>query len=163
VLLSAAVDPDGLLRVFRRVSLRSALAAALAVRLVPVLAADARRLDEARRCRARPVPRVAVLRAVATGALDRALDVAATLEVRGYASARRVGGSGRPLSRHDLAFAVSAVAIAAIAIGSRLAGLGEFSPFPELSLPLGVRDIAPAVAVGVAALAPFASRRGIEL
>ena len=39
---TVAVDPDDLLRVMRRASVRSALAATLAVRLVPVLAADAR-------------------------------------------------------------------------------------------------------------------------
>ncbi len=89
-LFSAAVDPDELLRLLRRVSFRSALTAVLALRLVPVLARDARRLEEARRCRpdagggARPAARLAVLRAVTTGALDRAIDVAATLEVRGY-------------------------------------------------------------------------------
>ena len=51
-LLSATVDPDALLRLFRRVSYRSALSAALAVRLVPVLAA--RRGPHERR---RPLPR----------------------------------------------------------------------------------------------------------
>ncbi|HWI75255.1 MAG TPA: CbiQ family ECF transporter T component, partial [Baekduia sp.] len=49
---TVAVDPDDLLRVLRRASVRSALAATLATRLVPVLAADATRIDEARRCRA---------------------------------------------------------------------------------------------------------------
>ena len=41
-LMSVAVDPDALLRLFRRVSYRSALTASLATRLVPVLARDAR-------------------------------------------------------------------------------------------------------------------------
>ena len=55
---SAAVDPDDLLRAFRRVSFRSALTAALATRLVPVLARDARRLHDAQRCLAgEPAPR----------------------------------------------------------------------------------------------------------
>ncbi len=91
-LFSAAIDPDELLRLLRRVSFRSALTAVLAVRLVPVLARDARRLEEARRCRPDggggngPAARLAVLRAVTSGALDRAGDVAATLEVRGYAA-----------------------------------------------------------------------------
>ena len=47
---SAAVDPDDLLRAFRRISFRSALTAALATRMVPVLARDARRLHDAQRC-----------------------------------------------------------------------------------------------------------------
>ena len=91
-LLTATVDADELLRGFRRISVRSALTAALAVRLVPVLGRDARRLADARRCRPDATPRpgaaerLQIVRAVATGALDRALDVAATLEVRGYAT-----------------------------------------------------------------------------
>ena len=48
---SAAVDPDELLRAFRRFSFRSALTAALATRMVPVLARDARRFRDAQRCR----------------------------------------------------------------------------------------------------------------
>ena len=105
---AAAVDPDELLRAFRRVSLRSALTAALATRLVPVLARDARRMADAQRCRpAAGAGRASrVLRAVTAGALDRAVDVAATLEVRGYGAARGAPARERaPWSRHDLAFA----------------------------------------------------------
>src|SRR4029453_6701098 len=56
---SAAVDPDELLRMFRRVSYRSALTATLATRLVPVLARDATRMSEAARWRPHPGGRVA--------------------------------------------------------------------------------------------------------
>jgi energy-coupling factor transport system permease protein len=86
---------------------------------------------------------VAVLRAVTAGALDRATDVAATLEVRGFASGRRPPRLERPWSRHDVAFAASAVGLCLLA----LAG----GP--------------PAVVAGAAvacALAPFLDRRGIE-
>ena len=107
-LLAAAVDPDELLRAVRRVSARSGVTAAVATRLVPVLARDARRLADAQRARGSgDAHRVAILRAVTTGALDRATDVAATLEVRGFGSARRPARRRRPLSRHDLAFAAS--------------------------------------------------------
>ncbi len=104
-LLSATVDPDALLRLFRRVSYRSALSAALAVRLVPVLARDAGRMSDAARCRAEPPERLLVARAALAGALDRAVDVAAALEVRGYATASRPPRARRPWSRHDLAVA----------------------------------------------------------
>ncbi|MGH2854806.1 MAG: energy-coupling factor transporter transmembrane component T family protein, partial [Solirubrobacteraceae bacterium] len=50
-LASLAIDPDALLRIFRRLSFRSALTASLAVRMIPVLAADAQRLAEAQRTR----------------------------------------------------------------------------------------------------------------
>src|ERR1700761_7189739 len=126
-LFSAAVDPDDLLRVLRRASVRSALAATLATRLVPVLAAAAARGDEARRGRADgggegAAARVAVLRAVASNALDRALDVAATLEVRGYGSARRGANRGLPWSRHDRAFMASAVLLVALTVAARVFG-----------------------------------------
>ena len=109
-LASLAVDPDEMLRIVRRLSFRSALTASLATRMIPVLAADAQRLAEAQRTRPQGAPRgargrVALLRAVVGGSLDRAMDVAATLEVRGFASARRAPRLSRSWSRHDIAFA----------------------------------------------------------
>jgi energy-coupling factor transport system permease protein len=102
-----------------------------------------------------------VLRAVAGGALDRALDVAATLEVRGYGSARRGSGQGRPWSRHDLAFLASALIIVALAVAGRLAHVAGFEPYPELHGDGVAAAGALAAAFAVAALAPFAQRRGI--
>lgn len=155
---TAAVDPDELLRSFRRLSFRSALTAALATRMVPVLTRDARRLAEAQRCRPGPPPsRLALVRAVATGALDRAMDVAATLEVRGYGSARRPAVAHRPWSRHDLAFTVSAVALALVAIFGRVG----FDAYPRLEVPVDARLAVVCAAAMLVALAPFGDRRGI--
>jgi energy-coupling factor transport system permease protein len=163
-LYSVAVDPDEVLRLFRRVSFRSALTATLATRMVPVLMRDSRRLAEAQRCRAgaskRP-PRIALLRATTSGALDRAIDVAAALEVRGYGSARRAPRSRRPWSRHDLAFCASGIALTVLAIGARVGGLGVFSADGSLHLSLGAADLALVGALTVLALAPFLDRRGI--
>ena len=160
---SAAVDPDDLLRAFRRVSFRSALTAALATRLVPVLARDARRLHDAQRCLAgEPAPRRAVFRAVASGALDRAVDVAATLEVRGYGAARRPPREGgRPWSRHDLAFAASAAALALIAVAAHAGDAAAFDAYPSFAAPVGAGELALCVALAACALLPFADRRGI--
>lgn len=162
-LFTAAVDPDELLRLFRRVSFRSALTAALATRLIPVLARDARRMADARACRPHPGPRVAVLRAVATSALDRAIDVAATLEVRGYgaAGAARPGRTA-PWSRHDLAFGAAAVGVLALSVGARIAGVADFDAYPLLSASVGPAELAVAGGLVVVALAPFVNRRGIE-
>ena len=164
---SLAVDPDGVLRLFRRISFRSALSAALAVRLVPVLTRDARRMGEARRLRADGGgtgrgAQVAVLRAVAAGALDRATDVAATLEVRGYGSARRPPRAHQPWSRHDLAFAASAVALVALTVLARLADVAAFAHAPRLVAPLGAAELGLCLALAAVALLPFADRRGIE-
>jgi energy-coupling factor transport system permease protein len=161
---SAAVDPDDLLRAFRRISFRSALTATLATRLVPVLARDARRLHDAQRCLARePAPRRAVVRAVASGALDRAVDVAATLEVRGYGAARKPpSGGGRPWSRHDLAFAASAIALAVVAISAHVAGTDGFDAYPSFTAPVGPQQLGLCAVLVACALLPFADRRGIE-
>ena len=118
VFLAAAVDADELLRGLRRVSLRSGVTAALAMRLFGVLRRDAQRLADAQRCLpGGGASRIAVLHAVTAGALDRATDVAATLEVRGFGVARRPPRMPRPWSRHDFAFAASALALLAIALG----------------------------------------------
>jgi energy-coupling factor transport system permease protein len=162
-LLAAAVDPDELLRAVRRVSVRSGVTAAVAMRLVPVLARDAQRLAEARRTvAAEGDRRLAVLRAVTTGALDRATDVAATLEVRGFALARRPGRERRPWSRHDAAFAASALALGLLGVAAALEGWGEFRAFPRLGPALGAEPLLLAAALAACVLLPFADRRGVE-
>ena len=165
-LYTAAVDPDQVLGLFRRFSFHSALSTTLATRMVPVLTRDARRLADAQRCRPGPPPsRARLVRAATAGVLDRALDVAAALEVRGYGAARRAprtAGRERPWSRHDLAFAASALAITALAIGGRVAGLEPFSSDPALNVPLRGGGLAVAAGLLVCALLPFADRRGIE-
>lgn len=162
-LYTAAVDPDQVLRLFRRISFHSALTAALATRMVPVLARDARRMADAQRCRPGPPPsRSRLVRAATAGVLDRALDVAAALEVRGYGSARRAPRSmSRPWSRHDLAFAASALGIVTLAVGGRIVGLVPFASDPALHAPVGAGSLAVAAGLLVCALLPFADRRGI--
>jgi energy-coupling factor transport system permease protein len=161
-LLAACVDPDELLRSVRRVSVRSGVTAAVATRLVPVLARDARRLAEARRTvGAEGERRVAVLRAVTTGALDRATDVAATLEVRGFALAGRPARERRPWSRHDLAFAASAIALAALGIAAGVEDWSAFATVPRLGPANGSEPLLLAAALAACVLLPFADRRGV--
>jgi energy-coupling factor transport system permease protein len=165
-LYTMAVDPDQVLRLFRRFSFHSALTATLATRMVPVLARDARRLAEAQRCRPGPPPsRARLVRAATAGVLDRALDVAAALEVRGYGAARRAPRGttvARPWSRHDLAFAAAAVAVASVALAARIGGLVPFTSDPALHAPLSAGGLAASIALPACALLPFADRRGIE-
>jgi energy-coupling factor transport system permease protein len=158
-LLSAAVDPDELLRIFRRVSYRSALTASLANRLVPVLARDATRMSDAARCRPHPPGRLAVLRAALTGALDRSVDVAAALEVRGYALGGRPPRRRRPWSRHDLRFLAAGLAIAALAVAGAVAGVAWVEPYPSFEMAWDGEVWALAALVPLLALAPFAGRR----
>jgi energy-coupling factor transport system permease protein len=177
LLVVCAADPDELLFACRRISPHSALTAALTTRLIPVLAGDARRLAEAQRCRpdggatgARG--RLAILRATVGGALDRSLDVAAVLEMRGY-GARRGGGrrtrgrsrshrQPRSRSRHDLAFAAAAVAVVALAICLEALGAAPFHAYPLVSITLTPGGLALAALLPAIALLPFTDRRGIQ-
>jgi len=160
-LYSAAVDPDDLLRALRRVSFKSALTAAIATRMVPVLARDGRRMADAQACRAgAPASRLLVARAVATGAMDRALDVAATLELRGYGGARRPPAVRRPWSRHDLAFATSAALLVTLAVLIRVFGWAPVELYPRFDAPIDASVLAVSAAIAIVALAPFLDRRG---
>jgi energy-coupling factor transport system permease protein len=173
-LASLAVDPDQLLRGMRRLSFRSALTATLATRMLPVLAADSQRIAEAQRTRPHGSARgargrVALLSAVIGGSLDRAMDVAATLEVRGYAAARRPSARGarhaharQPLSRHDLAFAASAAAVLALALAGRLSGVAAFESYPRIAIRLDLGTLVLCAALLVAIVLPFGDRRGID-
>ncbi len=179
-LYSLAVDPDDVLALFRRWSFRSALSASIATRMVPVLLRDSRRLADAQRCRAGATPgRFALMRASTAGVLDRALDVAAALEVRGYGAARAQphryarrslrhplsprphGTLARPRSRHDLEFGASAAAILLCAIGARVGGLIAFHAYPTLYSPAGAGVLVTAALLAAVTLAPFADRMGI--
>ena len=144
-LYSVAVDPDAVLLLARRFSFRSALTATIATRMVPVLLRDSRRLAEAQRTRSgEPPSRRALLQATTSGVLDRALDVAATLEVRGFGLPGASFAVRRGHNRHDAAFALAAVLVLADVICARL-----LTPWIAGGLPL-------------LALAPFLGRRGIR-
>jgi energy-coupling factor transport system permease protein len=188
------VDPDELMRIFRRFSFRAALTASLALRMLPLLAADARRLAEAQRSRPQGPTgvraRALLLGAVVAGSLDRAMDVAATLEVRGFAAgaahrtdaggragaaraagarsrcrrllARHRAHAGAAFSRHDLAFAASALGVLALAALGNLGGFDEFSAYPLVHAPVSAGTLATCVAFAVVVLLPFLDRRGIE-
>jgi len=152
-LFSACVDPDELLRLFRRFSYRSALTGALATRLVPVLARDALRMGDAAHCRPVTPGRLAVTRAALSGALDRAVEVAAALEVRGYSVGGRPPRSRVPSSRHDLRVAAAAATIAVTAVVCRLAEVGQLEVYPRIEIAAGPPEaLLCAVLLGAVAL-----------
>jgi energy-coupling factor transport system permease protein len=172
-LASLAIDPDELLAVFRRHSFRSALTASLATRMVGVLAADSQRLAEAQRTRpggaggggrrAALGGRVRLLSAIVGSSLDRSMDVAATLELRGFAvGGKRAPARRHPFSRHDRAFALSAACVLVLALLGPLAGFAPFTAYPLVSMPLSVSTLALCVALPTAVLFPMLDRRGIE-
>jgi energy-coupling factor transport system permease protein len=125
-----------------------------------VLARDASRKSEAARCRPEPPGRTAVARAAVAGSLERAVELAAALEVRGYSRARRPRVARQAWSRHDLRVLASAVAIAALAVLAKLAGAGGFQAYPTTHLSAGPREATLAVAFVALAAAPFLGARG---
>jgi energy-coupling factor transport system permease protein len=162
-LCSAALDPDDMLRALRRLAPRSALTASLTTRMVPVLARDAERLGEAYRLRACAAARgrlgksAMLARALAANSLERAMDTAAALELRGYAlGGRRSGRAPRPWSPDDFAFALSAATLVAAAVAAGVAGVAAFDPYPLLRAEAGPAEAAFAALLPAVAMAPFA-------
>ncbi|MHB1539650.1 MAG: energy-coupling factor transporter transmembrane component T [Solirubrobacteraceae bacterium] len=164
-LASLAVNPDELLSLCRRLSFRSALTVALALRMVPLLAADAERLAEAQRTRPHPVRGVRratlLLGASVSGALERSLDVAATLELRGLATRRPSRPLRAPLSRHDLAFAGSGAVVLALALLAQSSGIAAYHAYPLLRLATSPATALLCAALVLATLLPVLDRRGV--
>ena len=155
---SACVDPDRLLRLLRPLARHSALTATLITRLVPLAAADHAGLRDAQALRgpaAAPVGRAALTRRLVAGSLDRAVDVAAALELRGYARGvpRRAGR--RRGSRHGWRFATAGALTAALGIAARAAGVGDFEAYPTVALDADAATLALAAALPLIAAAPY--------
>jgi energy-coupling factor transport system permease protein len=169
---SACVDPDRVLRAVRPFAGRSALTAALISRLVPVAVADAARLRDAGQLRgpaAAPVGRTALLRRLMAGSLDRAVDVAATLELRGYSLTATDAARGGVLgwldrvthkrvrssrSRYDGRFyCVGATVLIAAILGMAL-GADSFRAYPTIEVGLGGGTVALSALVVLSGLAP---------
>jgi energy-coupling factor transport system permease protein len=171
---SACVDPDRVLRALRPLAGRSALTATLISRLVPVAAADAARLRDAGRLRgpaAAPLGRATLVRRLMAGSLDRAVDVAATLELRGYSlqPPRRpreaFGGPRYPKtfhrrSRHDRCFYAAGAAVLSAAIAGKLLGADGFEAYPTIELGTEPSTIALSTLIALSGLAPM--RRKVQ-
>ncbi len=159
---SACVDPDKVLRLLRPVAGRSALTATLISRLVPVAAADAARLGEAASLRgpaAAPVGRAALARRLLAGSLDRAVDVAATLELRGYGLQSRPGPAVARKTRHDLRFYLVGAAVIVASVAAKLAGADDFQTYPAVVLGGGGAIFGLAALLVAAGLTPVRGRR----
>jgi hypothetical protein len=114
------------------------------------------------------------------------MDLAATLEVRGFAVSsgmrgpavrrirsgnvararslsRRAATVGVRFSRHDYAFLVSAIALLGLALSAKLLGVDEFGAYPLIHAPVSAGTLVLCVALLAAVLLPFCDRRGVEL
>ena len=168
LLVVCTANPDELLYALRRVSPRSALTATLTTRLIPgagggcpppgrgpALPTRRRRPRRTRPHGRAPRDRLGRTRAIA-GCGRRARD--ARLRER----AGEAGTSPAPRSRHDVAFAASAVGVLGLSLIAALSPAGAFTAYPLVSIALTPGTILLAVALPLTALAPFADRRGIE-
>jgi energy-coupling factor transport system permease protein len=158
---SACVDPDRVLRALRPVAARSALTATLVSRLVPVTAADAGRLRDAARLRgpgAAEVGRAPLARRLLAGSLDRAVDVAATLELRGYSLEAPRPERRRHRSRYDRRFYLAGAAVLLAAIAGKLLGADDFQTYPTVQVGLGPVTLALSALLVVSGLTPWRRR-----
>jgi energy-coupling factor transport system permease protein len=67
-----------------------------------------------------------------------------------------------PWSRHDVAFAASAVSLAALALGARLASVAAFDAYPQIKAGSVLEVLVLGTVLSAAMLLPFFDRRGIE-
>ena len=132
------------------------------MRLFGVLGRDARRYADAQRCLpGGGASRIAVLHAVTTGALDRATDVAATLEVRGFGTGMPPAADAAPVVAPRLR--VRRLGGRAVRDRARRAGrrVGRLRGLPAAEAPLTTPTLIAIAALFVVTLAPFADRRGV--
>ena len=96
-------------------------------------------------------------RAALAGALDRAVDVAAALEVRGYSrGGRPARGRRAPWSRHDRRVLAAAVGVTVAAVAFRVAGFGSVELYPALEVPTGAGEGVVVGLILLSSLLPFA-------
>ena len=159
---SACVDPDRILRALRPFAARSALTATLISRMVPLAAADAARLGEAAALRgpaAQPLGRATIARRLIAGSLDRSVDIAATLELRGYGL-----GTRQRMPRHrrepgEAALAASGLVSLLLLVTGLSAGVAGFEAYPRVEVDIDAATLGLAAAVGLLPLVPFALER----
>lgn len=163
-IFAVSVDQDELVGSLRRRSGRLGLSTALAARMMPLLVADGKRLLEARRAlpgSAAP-SRGALFNAITSGALDRAGDAAASLELRGLGSGPCLAPRPqRPWSRHDISLIASTLGIGALLAIGWLGRLSEATFLPTVVLAPAAGAITIAAAVAVVIVLPFVGRRGL--
>jgi hypothetical protein len=96
-------------------------------------------------------------RRLVEGSLDRAVDVAATLELRGHSLPVRPQRR-RERSRDDLPLYATGAAMVASAIAARFAGAGAFDTYPRIEMGTGTLTLALCTAVIAVATVPFVVR-----
>jgi energy-coupling factor transporter transmembrane protein EcfT len=164
----AHVDPDRLLAAASRLLPHSALAASVAARMLPTLERDAQALSETARLRGvslaagRWSTRARAAGALATplvgSALERSLDVAEAMAVRGYGAGPRTRMNEPPASAVERMVLTLAAPLGALAILAIAGRVGSFGFYPRLD-PIAMW---PAVAAAVTLLAMSVAALGLR-
>lgn len=141
-LYTHAVHPDKVLKLFSRLGSKSVLAVTLSTRLFPLMARDALRIAEVQRCRGvkldtgsrwqRLKNRLPIINVLLLSSLERSLQVAESMQARGYGSGKRTYYS-RDLWRPRDFLILSAVAVSlAAGIMAALQGWSGYTFYPRL-------------------------------
>ncbi len=144
-LLSTAVNPDDLLDLLSRLSLRSSLSAALAVRLYPGMVTEAARIREVQLTRGERLQGGGAWRrfkahlpmwsSLFQGSLDRAACIAEAMSARGFGSGRRTAYQRRRFRPRDALVSPLCLLLLGTALAAAVSGAGEYSFFPAAPLP----------------------------
>ncbi|HJW76034.1 MAG TPA: energy-coupling factor transporter transmembrane component T, partial [Thermoleophilia bacterium] len=145
-LYTVVLDTDDQLELLSRLSFRSGLIVSLATRLFPVLSRDGRRIADAQRSRGveldaggkrdRVVARLPLLAALSTQSLERAMDVAESMEARGYGRpGRTFWHRDRRWRFVDILAVVVGIIVAAALVAGLVGGLFRYRYYPLLDDP----------------------------
>ncbi len=143
-LASTAISPDGLLDILARISSRSSLSAAIAIRLYPSMVVEAREMKEVQLVRGerlqggawqRMRAHLPFLAALFQGLLDRAACIAESMSARGFGSGKATRRR-TPFRARDPFFGVFSLAGVAVVVLMSVLGKGDYDYFPTLSNPL---------------------------
>jgi len=149
-LYTYAIHPDKMLKLFHKGGSRSVLMIILSTRLFPLLVQDYQRITEVQRCRGvkadagswgnqakNLLPVVSVL---LLSCLERSLQLAESMYVRGYGSGPRSSYSQDLWRPRDVLILAGVTVCFIIGIFSALQGWSSYSYYPELS-PITLQQI----------------------
>jgi energy-coupling factor transport system permease protein len=149
-LMAVVVSPDDLLDMLSRLSLRSSLSAALAVRLYPSMVVEAKEMRDVQLARGEPLKgggRWSRIKAhmplwfsLFQGSLDRAASIAESMSARGFGAGRRTRLSRRHVRPRDFAAVLVSLTLASALFAAALRGKAGYSFFPTPGNPLRQLD-----------------------
>lgn len=161
-IVALAVNPDDLLELFSRLSFRSSLSAALAVRLYPSMVVEAKEMRDTQLARGDPLrgggsisrarAHLPLLLSLFQGALDRAASIAESMSARGFGSRRRTPMRVRRFRPRDLVAALVSLAVIFAVVLANLRGGAAYTFFPVIADPLAEVDLVAWVTLSAAFL-----------